>query len=73
MLLSNKARDCYEADKRMEGFSPQTLRAYKLQTDLLIRHFSDVKIDSLIIVQLKEYLSILSKNLKPASLAQGLG
>ena len=73
MLLSNKARDCYEADKRMEGFSPQTSRAYKLQTDLLIRHFSDVKIDSLIIVQLKVYLSILSKNLKPASLAQGLG
>ncbi|WP_017755023.1 site-specific integrase [Calidifontibacillus oryziterrae] len=68
MLLS-KAWDCYEADKRIEGFSPQTLRAYKLQTDLLIRHFGDVKIDSLSTEQIKEYLAILSKNIKPSSLA----
>jgi integrase/recombinase XerD len=30
-----KAWEAYEADKRIEGFSKQTLKAYKLQTNLL--------------------------------------
>ncbi len=45
------------------------MRAYKLQTDLLIRHFGDVKINSLTTEQINEYLAISSENLKPASLA----
>ncbi|WP_335582602.1 hypothetical protein [Neobacillus drentensis] len=48
MLLS-KAWELYESDKRIEGFSPQTLKAYRLQSKLLIQHFSDVDIGSLCI------------------------
>ena len=60
MLLS-QAWGKYESDKRIEGFSPQTLKAYQLQVTLLIRHFGDVEIKSLTTEQLKEYLSESSK------------
>ena len=56
MLLS-QAWETYESDKRIEGFSPQTLKAYQLQVTLLIRYFEDVEINSLTTEQLKEYLS----------------
>ena len=68
MLLS-KAWETYESDKRIEGFSPQTLKAYQLQLNLLIRHFGDVEIDLLTTERLKDYLSKSSKSLKPSSLA----
>ncbi len=68
MLLS-KAWETYESDKRIEGFSPQTLKAYQLQVNLLIRHFGDLEIDLLSTEQLKAYLSKSSKTLKPSSLA----
>ncbi|WP_202595408.1 hypothetical protein [Halalkalibacter okhensis] len=45
MLLSQAYKN-YESDKRIEGFSSQTLKAYKLQSSLLIRYFSDVSIES---------------------------
>ncbi|GAA0336481.1 tyrosine-type recombinase/integrase [Bacillus carboniphilus] len=61
--------EAYESDKRIEGFSPQTLKAYRLQANLLIRHFSDVEIGSLNTEQLKEYLAQSSQQLKPSSLA----
>ncbi|MED1471659.1 integrase, partial [Bacillus salipaludis] len=63
MLLS-KAWETYESDKRIEGFSPQTLKAYKLQSTLLIRYFKDVKINTISTVQLKEYLAKSSETLK---------
>ena len=56
MLLS-QAWETYESDKRIEGFSPQTLKAYQLQVTLLIRYLEDVEINSLTTEQLKEYLS----------------
>ena len=68
MLLS-KAWDMYESDKRIEGFSPQTLKAYKLQASLLIRYFKDVELDTISTGQLKEYLAKSSETLKPSSLA----
>ncbi|KOO50203.1 integrase, partial [Viridibacillus arvi] len=37
MLLS-KAWEAFESDKRIEGFSPQTLKAYRLQASLLIKY-----------------------------------
>jgi integrase/recombinase XerD len=46
MKLS-KAWESYEADKRIEGFSSQTLKAYRLQSKLLINYFTDVSIDTL--------------------------
>ena len=68
MLLS-KSWELYESDKRIEGFSPQTLKAYKLQSKLLIQHFNNVNIESLMTNQLKEYLAKSSEHLKPSSLA----
>ncbi|MFB5089808.1 site-specific integrase [Psychrobacillus sp. PGGUH221] len=68
MLLS-KAWASFEADKRIEGFSTQTLKAYQLQSLLLICYFKDVELESLDTIQLKEYLAISGNHLKPASLA----
>ncbi|WHY02543.1 tyrosine-type recombinase/integrase [Neobacillus sp. DY30] len=68
MLLS-QAWETYESDKRIEGFSPQTLKAYKLQSGLLIRFINDVQLDTITTVQLKAYLAKSSESLKPASLA----
>ena len=59
----------YKADKRIEGYSPQTLKAYELQTNLLIRFFGDIEIESISTDQLKDYLAQSSKDLKPSSLA----
>lgn len=59
----------YESDKRIEGFSPHTLKAYRLQATLLIRYFNDLEISTLTTEQLKEYLSKSSDHLKPSSLA----
>ncbi|HZG71867.1 MAG TPA: tyrosine-type recombinase/integrase [Chondromyces sp.] len=68
MLLS-QAWETYESDKRIEGFSQQTLKAYELQSGLLIRFFNDVQLDTITTEQLKSYLAKSSENLKPASLA----
>ena len=64
-----KAWELYESDKRIEGFSPQTLKAYRLQSKLLIHHFNDVSIGSVTTDQLKGYLAKSSVHLKPSSLA----
>jgi len=42
-LLFSKAWETYESDKRIEGFSQQTLKAYKLQSGLLIRFFKEME------------------------------
>ena len=68
MLLSN-AWSSFEADKRIEGFLPQTLKAYQLQSMLLIGYFKDVEMELLETNRLKEYLAVSGKHLKPASLA----
>lgn len=68
MLLS-KVWESYEADKRIEGFSPQTLKAYRLQAMLLILYFNDLNIGEITTIQLKEYLARSNENLKPSSLA----
>jgi integrase/recombinase XerD len=68
LLLSETAK-AYEADKRIEGFSPQTLKAYRLQTNLLINHFKDNEISNISTYDLKQYLAESSNDLKPSSLA----
>ena len=68
-LLLSKAWSSFEADKRIEGFSPQTLKACHLQSSLLIGYFKDVEIEFLDTNQLKEDLAVSGKHLKPASLA----
>lgn len=69
ILLLSKAWETYESDKRIEGFSQQTLKAYKLQALLVIRYFEDVKLETITTIKLKEYLAKSSENLKPSSLA----
>jgi integrase/recombinase XerD len=69
ILLLSKAWESYEADKRIEGSSPQTLKAYRLQAMLLIRYFNDLNIGDITTIQLKEYLARSNENLKPSSLA----
>lgn len=66
MVLA-EAWKMYEADKRLLGYSPHTLKAYKVQHNLLIRHFGDVEISEVTHVSLKEYL-IKQDHLKPASI-----
>jgi integrase/recombinase XerD len=68
LLLSN-AWELYESDKRIEGFSPQTLKAYRLQSKLLIQHFNDASIENMTTDQLKGYLAKSSEHLKPSSLS----
>jgi integrase/recombinase XerD len=68
-LLLSKAWELYESDKRIEGFSPQTLKAYRIQSKLLIQYFNDVNIALLSTDQLKGYLAKSSEHLKPSSLA----
>lgn len=46
----------YHMDKVIEGFSPLTLKGYKLQIDLMIRHFGDVDIEDITLPGLKNYL-----------------
>ena len=68
MLLSEVAKS-YEADKRIEGFSSQTLRAYSLQMKLLIKYFNNIQISEITTYDLKQYLAESSIDLKPSSLA----
>ena len=46
----------YQFDKRLEGYSPRTLKAYLIQSNLLIRYFGDIEMDSLQAEDLKQYL-----------------
>src|ERR1700730_289124 len=69
MMLLSQAWKTYESDKRIEGFSSQTLKAYRLQSILLIRHFNDVAMCTMTTNQLKEDLAKSSEHLKPSSLA----
>ncbi|WP_342601044.1 integrase [Psychrobacillus sp. FSL H8-0483] len=68
-MLPSKAWSSFEADKLIEGFSLQTLKAYQLQSLLLIGYFKDAVMELLDTNQLKEYLAISGEQLKPASLA----
>lgn len=70
-LLLSQAWEMYQSDKRIEGFSSQTLKAYKLLYTLLIRFFKDVdvQLDTITAEQLKSYLAKSSESPKPASLA----
>src|SRR5690625_77783 len=61
MILSDAAK-AYEADKKIEGFSAQTLNAYRLQAKLLIDHFGNINMNNITTLQLKNYLAESSNN-----------
>ncbi|WP_234405542.1 tyrosine-type recombinase/integrase [Paenibacillus sp. IHBB 10380] len=67
MKLSDLWR-LYEADKRIQGFSPFTLKAYSLQMKMLISELGDLDIGEITLHLLKEYLSKQSGRLKLSSL-----
>jgi integrase/recombinase XerD len=67
MLLS-EAWELYYADKTIERYSSTTLKGYKIQMSLLIRHFGDIEIDGITLLDLKNYLIEKGSHLKPASL-----
>jgi site-specific recombinase XerD len=58
----------YEADKRIQGFSIQTLKAYALQLKMLVNELGDIYISDVNLQLLKEYLTKQSDRLKPSSL-----
>ncbi|MDQ0914655.1 tyrosine-type recombinase/integrase [Paenibacillus sp. V4I5] len=58
----------YEADKRILGFSPHTLKAYSLQLKMLIRDLGNLEIEEVSINLLKDYLAKQTERLKPSSL-----
>lgn len=58
----------YEADKRIQGFSPKTLKAYSLQHKMLMLELGDLVITEVTLTMLKEYLAKQADRLKPSSL-----
>ena len=67
-MLISEAWSSFELDKRLEGYSPHTLKGYKLQAKLLIQHFNDIDIKEITYEGLKGYLLLHAERLKPASL-----
>ncbi|MCY9669626.1 hypothetical protein M5X11_32695 [Paenibacillus alginolyticus] len=47
----------YEADKRIQGFIIQTLKAYALQLKMLVNELGDIYISEVTLQLLKEYLA----------------
>ncbi|WP_432813992.1 tyrosine-type recombinase/integrase [Sporosarcina aquimarina] len=57
----------YQSDKRIEGYSPLTLKTYGYQYDLLTRYLGDVNIREITTDNLKQYLGEAAEQLKPSS------
>jgi len=66
-MLISEAYKYYFEDKKLLGYSPYTLKAYGIQSNLLIRYFGDINIEDVEYSTLKEYLISLT-HLKPSSL-----
>ncbi|AXF54631.1 tyrosine-type recombinase/integrase [Salicibibacter kimchii] len=59
----------YEADKKIENYSENTLDSYYLQWRLLIEEIGDIDIDTLKIHVLKSYIAKSYGELKPSTIA----
>lgn len=70
MMLLSEAWERYEEDKRFRGYSPYTLRGYKIQVNMLIEGLGDPEINMVTFEELKAYLikSQQERNLKSSSL-----
>lgn len=53
-MISSELWRHYEADKRIQEFSPNTLRAYALQLKMLVTDLGDVDISEITLNLLKE-------------------
>ncbi|QWG53930.1 integrase (plasmid) [Bacillus mycoides] len=67
MLLS-EAWERYQLDKKIEGYSPLTLKTYCFQYNLLLRYFGDINMSEFTTEKLKGYLIEAGEHLKPSSL-----
>lgn len=67
-MLLTEAWELYFADKTIERYSSTTLKGYKVQTNLLIKHFGDIDIEEITLLSLKNYLIEKGSHLKPSSL-----
>ncbi|SDO78847.1 tyrosine-type recombinase/integrase [Halobacillus aidingensis] len=68
MKLS-EAWEQYELDRQLEGYSPYTLKSYKLQSRLFIEHAGDLELEEVDFKMIKAYLAKDAKRLKPSSIA----
>src|SRR5699024_5599696 len=67
IMLLSEAWERYQSDKKIEGYSPLTLKMYGFQYNLLKRFFSDVTINGFTTENLKQYLIDDGGHLKPSS------
>ncbi len=67
-MLLTEVWNLYEADKKLLGYSPHTLKAYKIQHKLMLDYFEDIDIIALTTERLKTYLVERGSHLKPSSL-----
>ncbi|UPO90105.1 tyrosine-type recombinase/integrase [Niallia sp. Man26] len=67
MILS-EAWQLYNADKQIQGYSSQTLKAYKVQSTLFIKYLGDIPIQDVKTESIKLYLGEVASDLKASSL-----
>jgi len=67
MILS-EAWQLYKADKQIQGYSSQTLKAYKVQSTLFIKYLGDIPIEDVTTESIKLYLGEVASDLKASSL-----
>ncbi|MGE7762948.1 hypothetical protein [Peribacillus sp. NPDC097895] len=53
-----------KADKQIQGYSPQTLKTYNVQFNLLVNSFGNISIQELSTNSLKVYLGKAAEKLK---------
>jgi integrase/recombinase XerD len=63
MKLS-EAWELYVPDKQIVGYSSNTLKQYKIQVNVMIRHFGDVDLENIALPDLKKYLVKSKETLK---------
>lgn len=56
-MLASKAVRCWIEQRRAEGYSPCTLRAYRLQLGLLLQAIGDVQVASITLDHLRGYIA----------------
>lgn len=66
MKLS-KAWELYESDKQYLGYSPVTLKQYKMYQRLMIESMGDVNVENITYLDLKEYVHEFSRHLAVTS------
>ncbi|WP_163100715.1 tyrosine-type recombinase/integrase [Peribacillus alkalitolerans] len=67
-MIVSEAWQLYKADKQIQGYSSQTLKAYSVQLSLLINYFGDVNITDFTTESIKLYLGKVATGLKASSL-----